>query len=69
MAYTQTQLEVLQAALASGELEVMFEGRRIRYRSIEELERAIATVQGELTTQTGTKRVRRVQMTVSKGLE
>lgn len=69
MAYTQTQLEALQAALASGELEVSHEGRRIRYRSIAELEQAIARVQAHLTVQSGKKPVRRILVATTKGLE
>ena len=48
MAYTTTQLAALQAALASGELSVEYDGKKVQYRSISELERAIAVVQGAL---------------------
>lgn len=48
MAYTTTQLAALQAALASGELSVEYDGKKVQYRSIAELERAIAVVQGAL---------------------
>lgn len=49
MAYSLTQLQALQDALASGELEVQFEGKVVKYRSINELKNAIAIVTGELT--------------------
>lgn len=49
MAYSLTQLQALQDALASGELEVQFEGKVVKYRSINELKNAIAVVTGELT--------------------
>ena len=42
MAYTESQLEALEAALASGTLRVTFEGRSIEYRSVDELKKAIA---------------------------
>lgn len=48
MAYTADQLQALQDALASGELTVEFDGKRVTYRSIDDLRKAIATVQGEL---------------------
>ena len=48
MAYTTTQLAALQSALASGELSVEYDGKKVQYRSIAELERAISVVQGGL---------------------
>jgi roadblock/LC7 domain-containing protein len=48
MAYSQTQLEALEAALASGMLRVSFEGRSVEYRSVEELKKAIAEVKAAM---------------------
>jgi hypothetical protein len=48
VAYSQTQLEALEAALASGMLRVSFEGRSVEYRSVEELKKAIAEVKAAL---------------------
>lgn len=45
MSYTQTQLEALQAALASGTLRVSYDGKTVEYRSVDELIRAIAVVE------------------------
>jgi hypothetical protein len=42
MAYTQSHLDALQEALASGPLTVTFEGRSMTYRSVQELQRAIS---------------------------
>lgn len=44
MALTQTDLDALDSAIASSELEVQLEGRRVRYRSTEELLKARAHV-------------------------
>ncbi|MDX2150904.1 MAG: hypothetical protein SFV54_09230 [Bryobacteraceae bacterium] len=66
MAYTQGHLDALQEALASGTLTVTFEGRSITYRSVQELQRAIAVVQSSLNQQSG-KRVRQYQLSGSKG--
>jgi len=52
MAYTQTQLDALQAALASGVLTVEFDGKRVTYRSLDEVQRAIGTLEKELGQQT-----------------
>jgi roadblock/LC7 domain-containing protein len=48
MAYSQTQLEALEAALASGTLRVSFEGRSLEYRSVDELKKAIAEIKAAL---------------------
>ena len=66
MAYTQTHLDALQEALASGTLTVTFEGRSITYRSVQELQRAISVVQSSLNQQSG-KRVRQYRLSGSKG--
>ena len=67
MAYTQSHLDALQEALASGTLTVTFEGRSMTYRSIQELQRAISVVQNSLNQQSG-KRVRQYQLSGGKGL-
>jgi hypothetical protein len=67
MAYTQTQLEALQAALASGSLRVQYEDRAITYRSIEELKQALQIVQGGLEVQAGVSRHTRSFAKFSKG--
>ena len=37
MAWTQTDLDAIEAAIASGELNVQYSDKAVRYRSIEEL--------------------------------
>lgn len=44
MALTQSDLDALDTAIASSELEVEIEGRRVRYRSTDDLMRARAHV-------------------------
>ena len=56
MALTQTDLDALDAAIAASELEVQVEGRRVRYRSIDELMKArshVAEVVGSASRTTG----------------
>jgi predicted GTPase len=48
MAYTQSQLEALEQALASGTLRVSYEGRSVEYRSVDELKKAIVEVKAGL---------------------
>lgn len=44
MAYTQAQLDALESALVNGTLSVEFEGKRVTYRSLAEIERAMSVV-------------------------
>lgn len=48
MSYTTAQLTALETALATGELTVVFEGKSVTYRSIEQLKRAIDIVRADL---------------------
>jgi hypothetical protein len=46
--FTTTQLEAIEAAIASGELTVEFDGKRVTYRSMEELLAARDLMRSEL---------------------
>ncbi len=48
MAYTQTDLDNLNAAIVGAELEVEYQGRRVRFRSVAELKAAYEHVKSEL---------------------
>ena len=48
MAYTQTQLETIEAAIASGTLTVRMGDRLVTYHSLDELIRLRDTIRGEL---------------------
>ena len=50
MAFTQTDLDNINAAIATGEMTVEVNGRRVTYRSIADLERARSIIQGDLAT-------------------
>lgn len=50
MALSQTDLDTLDSAIASSELEVELDGRRVKYRSTTELLAARAHVAGVLKT-------------------
>jgi hypothetical protein len=56
MALTQTDLAALDAAIACAELEVQIEGRRVRYRSTDELLKARAHVAEVVQATTRTQR-------------
>lgn len=69
MAYTSSDLQELKDALASGALSVQFaDGKRVQYRSISELMRAIQFVERELSAAEGRRQIRGVRVNVSKGV-
>lgn len=53
MAFSQTDLDAVNAAIASGELTVRHNGREVTYRSIDDLQKAKRTIEAELATQSG----------------
>ena len=59
MAYTDTDLQAVEAAIASGERRVQFaDGRSVEYRGVEELKSARALILTEMTTATTGRRSR-----------
>ena len=49
MSYTQSDLDRLKKAFASGVTEVTYHGKTTRFRSLNDLRRAIAEVEGYLS--------------------
>lgn len=66
MTYTTTQLDALKRALATGERRVSFGDKTVEYRSVEELQSAIRTVEAELARDAGTSRKRQIRITTRK---
>ena len=67
MTYNATQLAVLKQALATGERRVSFGDKTVEYRSVEELQAAIRTVEAELARAAGTRAKRQIRVTTAKG--
>jgi len=65
--YTPTQLETLKKALATGERRVSFGDKTVEYRSIEELQAAIRTVEAEIARSAGSPVKRQIRVTTRKG--
>lgn len=69
MAFTQSDLDAINTAIATGESEVEFaDGRRVRYRSVGALKEARALVAGELAKASGKRPPRQLRSKVSKGI-
>lgn len=56
MAFTQTQLDALETAIATGSLEASFDGKHVKYRSLDEMMRIRETIRGALGLSGTTKR-------------
>jgi hypothetical protein len=67
MAWTQQQLEAIEAAIGSGELTVRFGDRTVTYRSMEELLQARALIKETLAAESGTATDRFSFAQTSKG--
>lgn len=48
MAFTQSQLDALETSIATGSLECRFDGKEVRYRSLDEMMRIRETIRAAL---------------------
>lgn len=55
MAFSEAQYEAIQKAFASGVEEVVFDGKRTKYRSLAEMERVMAVMRADLDRQAGVR--------------
>jgi hypothetical protein len=67
MIWTQSELDALRRAYASGTLRVSYEGKSVEYGSAEDLLRRIRTIEREMAAATGKPRPSRSFATFSKG--
>ena len=68
MTYTTTELDALKRALATGERRVSFVDKTIEYRSVEELQTAIRTVETEIARNSGKSLVRQLRVMTRKAI-
>lgn len=69
MAFTQSDLDAVKRAIASGQLEVQYGDKRVRYRSFDDLERAARMIGAELDEAAGVRRKRIVRLrSAGKGI-
>jgi hypothetical protein len=62
MAYTQADLDAVKKAIAGSQLEVQYGDKRVRFRSLEELERAKRMIAAELASASGVRRTNIVRL-------
>lgn len=55
MAWTQEQVEALRSAVASGQVEVAYSDKRVRYHSLSEMRALLAQMETELAAASGTR--------------
>lgn len=65
MAWTQSDIEKLKAAIAQGATKVKFADREVTYRSLAEMRETLVMIEGEVS---GRRRARQVRFITSKGL-
>jgi hypothetical protein len=67
MSWTQTELDALKKAYASGTLRVRFDDKSVEYGSEADLLRRIRVIEREINSSAGSKRSNRSFATFSKG--
>lgn len=71
MAHTTADLDAIKAAIASGEQSVEVDGRKVVYRSVDDLRKARDDIAAELAIETAASAVRRgsyqVRFTTARG--
>ncbi len=67
MSFTQGQLDAINAAIASGTLEVTYDGKTVRYRSMAELVQAKGMIERALNSASGIGRATHSNPTYDRG--
>lgn len=67
MAWTQSDLDAIDKAIASGTEEVKFADRSVRYRSVSDLMKARAEIINNLAQQSGPKQTRQIRVFTDSG--
>jgi hypothetical protein len=68
MSFTQTQLDAVTAAIASGTLRVTYDGKTVEYRSLAELVQAKGMIERALNTASGTGRATHFNPAFDRGV-
>lgn len=70
MAWTQTDIDKLKAAIAQGATKVKFADREVTYRSLDEMRETLRMLQADVDAAAGVAgpRLRRILFSTSKGL-
>jgi len=68
MAYTQTDLDAINSLIAAGEGEVFINGKKVVYRSLDELLKIRSLIERDLLAAQNRKPPRAVRLNISKGV-
>ena len=66
MTFTQTELDALKAAYATGALRITHEGKTVEYASESDLLRRIRMIEGEIAAASGKSRSTRTRLSFSR---
>lgn len=68
MAWTEAQRDALKAAIARGTLTTEYDGRRVTYRSLNEMKEILRLMEAEIAAATGTAAPRQIRHYSRRGL-
>jgi collagenase-like PrtC family protease len=68
MAYTSTDLNNIKAAIATGAQTVEIGGKRVTYRTLDEMVEVRTIIESEINAVTGRSRVKQLRVIAEKGL-
>ncbi|MDD3182660.1 MAG: hypothetical protein PHD48_07660 [Alphaproteobacteria bacterium] len=68
MTYTLAQRDALRQAIASGVLRLVYEGKHVEYRTMDELKAALNEVEQSLARDNGEVQTRRIKIYADKNL-
>ena len=68
MAWTQADLDTLEAAMVSGQRRVRLNGREVEYHSIDQMVKARDLIQSSINRESGVRRPTAYRARTSKGL-
>lgn len=68
MAWTQTDVDALKAAIALGALKVRYSDREVTYRSLDEMRETLALMEAEANAVPGRRPAKAIRFRTDKGL-
>lgn len=67
MAWTQTDIDALKAAIAQGALKVRFADRDVTYRSLKEMRETLAMMEEEVNADSTKRKAKAIRFKTDKG--
>jgi hypothetical protein len=68
MAWTQTDIDKLKAAMAQGARRVKYADREVEYRDLAEMRQTLGLMESEVNAAAGTRHAKQIRFQTDKGL-